>query len=530
MARSVAERAEALFRAHRLRIFTRTDRMFVVLMLVQWLAAIAIAAVVSPRVWAGAQSHAHTHVWIALLLGGVITLVPVGLGLLRSGETSTRHAIAVGQVLMSSLLIHLTGGRTETHFHVFGSLAFLAFYRDAWLFLPATVAVAADHYLRGVYWPESVFGVADGSWRWIEHSGWVVFEDAFLVCACLQSVRAMRDVAHQGARIEYARERTEATVKARSADLEASESLFRSLSAAAPIGIVVTDPQGKETYNNERWSEITGMSSDEARGDGWMHGVHPDDLAALLEVRETSIREQRELEAEFRYVTPWGVRWVHARVRPLRAPDGTMIGRIGTVEDVTARRQADEEREEEGRISRVLVDVARALLSSLEKPVMMERLCTETASALGADYSTTWLRLRDEDVYTARATYGLAGVHWEALRTVRFPLQALSGADRTRLVSGEVVVVRNAAGSSVRLLDMFARHGAMFVLCIPLLRGGALVGAQVGGFRDRTTTLTPARERIARGIGQLASMALANVLLYDEATDAIPRAGDAVLR
>jgi len=31
---------------------------------------------------------------------------------------------------MSALLIHLSGGRIETHFHVFGSLAFLAFYLD----------------------------------------------------------------------------------------------------------------------------------------------------------------------------------------------------------------------------------------------------------------------------------------------------------------------------------------------------------------------------------------------------------------
>jgi len=42
----------------------------------------------------------------------------------------TRHAIAVGQMLCSALLVHLSGGRIETHFHVFGSLAFLAFYRD----------------------------------------------------------------------------------------------------------------------------------------------------------------------------------------------------------------------------------------------------------------------------------------------------------------------------------------------------------------------------------------------------------------
>ena len=54
---------------------------------------------------------------------------------------------------MSALLIHLTGGRIETHFHVFGSLAILAFYRDWRVLIPATVVVALDHMLRGLFWP-----------------------------------------------------------------------------------------------------------------------------------------------------------------------------------------------------------------------------------------------------------------------------------------------------------------------------------------------------------------------------------------
>ena len=62
-------------------------------------------------------------------------------------------------MLMGALLIHLTGGRIETHFHVFGSLAFLAFYRDWRVLVPATVVVALDHMLRGFFWPQSVYGV-----------------------------------------------------------------------------------------------------------------------------------------------------------------------------------------------------------------------------------------------------------------------------------------------------------------------------------------------------------------------------------
>ena len=70
------------------------------------------------------------------------------------GQAITRHVIAVSQMLVSALLIHLTGGRIETHFHVFGSLAFLTFYRDWRVLVTATIVVALDHFLRGTYWPQ----------------------------------------------------------------------------------------------------------------------------------------------------------------------------------------------------------------------------------------------------------------------------------------------------------------------------------------------------------------------------------------
>ena len=108
-------------------------------------------------------------------------------------------------MLMSALLIHLTGGRIETHFHVFGSLAFLAFYRDWRVLVPATVVVALDHLLRGLFWPQSVYGVLLASeWRWVEHAAWVVFEDVFLVIACVRGTFELRETAKRTAVLERA--------------------------------------------------------------------------------------------------------------------------------------------------------------------------------------------------------------------------------------------------------------------------------------------------------------------------------------
>ena len=199
----LSPRAAAISREHELTIFRRTDALFVRLMAVQWLAGIVAVLLISPRTWAGSHSAIHPHVWLAIFFGGIISALPIYFALTRPGEAFTRHTIAVGQVLMSSLLIHLSGGRIETHFHIFGSLAFLAFYRDWRVMVTATVVVAADHFLRGVYWPQSVFGVLTAShWRWIEHAGWVVFEDVFLIMAILQSRREMRGIALNRAELE----------------------------------------------------------------------------------------------------------------------------------------------------------------------------------------------------------------------------------------------------------------------------------------------------------------------------------------
>jgi two-component system sensor histidine kinase/response regulator len=202
-AESASRRARDLFAQYQLEIHKQTDRLFAGLMGFQWIAGIIFALWVSPLAWSGSTSRVHLHVWAAVFLGGAICLFPALLAIFRPGEASTRYTIAIAQMLAGALLIHLTGGRIETHFHVFGSLAFLAFYRDWRVLIPATVVVALDHLLRGIFWPQSVYGVVVASqWRWIEHAAWVVFEDVFLIVSCQRSIAEMKDTAQRTAALE----------------------------------------------------------------------------------------------------------------------------------------------------------------------------------------------------------------------------------------------------------------------------------------------------------------------------------------
>jgi signal transduction histidine kinase len=203
-----AERARSLFELYRQDIFRRTDRLLVTLMCGQWLFAILVAVVYSPYGWAGKQQTVHAHVYAALLLGGAITSLPLLLVCTKLSPGFTRYVIACAQMLWSALLIHLSGGRVETHFHVFGSLAFLAFYRDWRVLVPATLTVAADHLVRQLYWPESVYGVVDPEWwRFLEHACWVLFEDAVLVLACIRGRNEMQEIALRQATMEQLSER-----------------------------------------------------------------------------------------------------------------------------------------------------------------------------------------------------------------------------------------------------------------------------------------------------------------------------------
>lgn len=198
-----------------------TDRMFAVLMVLQWLGGIATALMVSPRTWIGQTSQVHLHVWAAVLLGAALSSVPIALAIWLPGRALTRHVIAIAQMLWSALLIHLSGGRIETHFHVFGSLAFLAFYRDWRVLVTATVVIAADHFVRGIWWPQSVFGVfVESPYRWIEHAAWVVFEDIFLILSCRREIASAKRLHEQQASLRLVKQHIERLVHLRTQQLE----------------------------------------------------------------------------------------------------------------------------------------------------------------------------------------------------------------------------------------------------------------------------------------------------------------------
>lgn len=176
------------------------DRVFGVLFIIQWIAAIVVALTVTPLTWIGDRGLVNVHVYASIFIGALLTLFPIYLYKINPGAKVNRYANVIAQALYSILFIHLTGGRIETHFHVFGSLAFFAFYRDIRLLIVGSLVVTVDHMVRGVWFPQSAFGMLSANeWRWIEHGCWVAFENMFLGYSCIRSLREMKIVAFKTA-------------------------------------------------------------------------------------------------------------------------------------------------------------------------------------------------------------------------------------------------------------------------------------------------------------------------------------------
>ena len=217
---AIARRAKQLFQESEQRLHRSHDRMFALLMVFQWIVGIVAAMWISPLAWAGQTSSVHVHAWAAILLGGAIVSFPIFLALAHPGRVLTRHAIACAQMLQAALLIHLTGGRIESHFQIFGLLAFLALYRDWRVLVTAVTVITCDHLIRGTLWPQSIYGVLTPSWwRWAEHGGWILFELTVLLRGIQQNRSEMVSIAQRSAELEATNASVEKIIAERTVQL-----------------------------------------------------------------------------------------------------------------------------------------------------------------------------------------------------------------------------------------------------------------------------------------------------------------------
>jgi diguanylate cyclase (GGDEF)-like protein/PAS domain S-box-containing protein len=114
-----------------------------------------------------------------------------------------------------------------------------------------------------------------------------------------------------------------------------------------PIGVYETDLEGRFTYVNARWTELTGIDRNSAVGVYWSDVVHPEDVERVAGEWMRSREDGRDFSLEYRYVQPDGkTSWVWCRAVELFGANGEITGYLGTCQDTSVSPTVDRALEE----------------------------------------------------------------------------------------------------------------------------------------------------------------------------------------
>jgi signal transduction histidine kinase len=171
---------------------------------------------------------------------------------------------------------------------------------------------------------------------------------------------------------------------------------------------------------------------------------------------------------------------------------------------------------EEAEVSTTLHRVGQELASSLDTPVILERLCQLTADGLGSDTSATLL-LQDDKHFQSVASHGLTTEARELARVLKVPRERL---DKVFASMGTKEIAELDRNNRILPTDFGSPLPGELQLVMPLRIGREIVGVQLANWHHRRQSLDQKERRIASGIGQLASMALANARLVEELENA----------
>ncbi|MDQ1395465.1 MAG: hypothetical protein QOG64_724, partial [Acidimicrobiaceae bacterium] len=245
-----------------------------------------------------------------------------------SSARRTRAGLAsIGLLVTSAVLVHLSGGLIEMHFHFFVMISVITLYQDWIPYLLGIGFTATHHSVMGILQPREVF---DHPAAWNAPWKWAAIHAGFVLAASAASIVAWR-------LLEDQHEHSEASIRAR-------EQWFRSLIEHAHDVIVVLDVEGKILYESPSVTSVLGYGFDERVGQSSFDYIHPDDIAGSAMILGDALHRPgsmipvllRGLHAD----GSW--RWLEVQLTNLL--DVPIVdGLVANFRDVTERRALEEQ-------------------------------------------------------------------------------------------------------------------------------------------------------------------------------------------
>ncbi|MCY1046687.1 PAS domain S-box protein [Corallococcus sp. bb12-1] len=179
---------------------------------------------------------------------------------------------------------------------------------------------------------ENRFRCKDGRYKWLAWAARPVLKLGLIYAAA-------RDITEQKAATLERERLLEA--------LRESEARFRNMADHAPVMLWVTDTVGATTYMNRGWYAFTGQTEADGLGLGWLDAIHPDDMESTRRIflaANTDNHQPFRLDYRLR-CADGAYRWCVDTGSPRFDTDGRFLGYIGSVIDISDRKQAEVERE-----------------------------------------------------------------------------------------------------------------------------------------------------------------------------------------
>lgn len=269
---------------------------------------------------------------------------------------------------------------------------------------------------------------------------------------------------------------------------------------------------------NPTWCQIAGMPSEKALGTGWLGSIHPDDKEELYANWEVAAREGRQSTADYRFIRPDGsITWVIGQAVPEKDEQGTVIGYVGTITDITGRKETElalqqsiRAEREALRISHVIQGANLTLSKSLDLNQILESLLEHLAEIVRYDTATLMLVEEDESLIPFMTRDQNSGKQRKPDSTPFVPPD--QSILRTILDLGKSACLADSAIISDSQYPAGLPKGKCW-LGVPLIAAGQVLGLYVLT-KDSPNGFIPRDQDLAEALAAQAALAIQNARLH----------------